>query len=504
MLWVIGNKTTDVKINGENIYSLIKNLDKRLTQKERIRYIEELLNGRNKEELTKLYESCKVNLVNTADSLYEETQIGCFFNSLANYILYSPEAEKVNKKTKLIFLENEEFQKVSKIKTVNIDNDMLVMNKRMLDDVTLMKSLQINDSEIYSLDFVPNKVNSMGIDQKEDFKGINVYDHSGLVEFPNKLENLIKLYSSYQNQIKGLQQAIDFWTISNLSSIKTRNSRLYITYDKINKKYILKKDDKVIFENSMFHFVDNEIKKINEKENFDDFLKVINTEDKNNINLNNYKKLMYEKKYDFEFFKLDKISKDKEYQAKVNKIISQLRSDMLIVKTSYYAILPSASVCFEHRSEEDIENEENPFEHIVDFLDKTHIEALLGVDYNQHTGNSLDYTFKNIKSIINSCKFNSLELNVLAMLRIGRNINRIAKYYNTSYDNIRKLYQNIVNNIYYQAVIFIEDYYYTYIVKGNYKKCTRCEEVKLISRFGLDSSRKDGLVPYCKECRKDI
>jgi hypothetical protein len=89
------------------------------------------------------------------------------------------------------------------------------------------------------------------------------------------------------------------------------------------------------------------------------------------------------------------------------------------------------------------------------------------------------------------------------MLRAGKNINKIAKYYETSYDNIRKLYQSILSNICYQANIFIEDYYYTYIVKGKYKTCSKCGETKLISRFDLDNNRKDGLRVYCKECRKN-
>lgn len=36
------------------------------------------------------------------------------------------------------------------------------------------------------------------------------------------------------------------------------------------------------------------------------------------------------------------------------------------------------------------------------------------------------------------------------------------------------------------------------------KKCPRCGEVKSVSEFGVNRSRKDGLTGYCKNCTSEI
>ncbi len=36
------------------------------------------------------------------------------------------------------------------------------------------------------------------------------------------------------------------------------------------------------------------------------------------------------------------------------------------------------------------------------------------------------------------------------------------------------------------------------------KKCTKCDEVKIVSEFGLDKHRKDGFKCSCKECIKEV
>ena len=35
-----------------------------------------------------------------------------------------------------------------------------------------------------------------------------------------------------------------------------------------------------------------------------------------------------------------------------------------------------------------------------------------------------------------------------------------------------------------------------------FKKCAKCKFEKTTCQFGVDNNRKDGLKPYCKECRK--
>ena len=51
-----------------------------------------------------------------------------------------------------------------------------------------------------------------------------------------------------------------------------------------------------------------------------------------------------------------------------------------------------------------------------------------------------------------------------------------------------------------------EDYliwHYTYVEKGQWKRCSRCGEVKLANNkfFSKNSTSKDGYYSICKECR---
>ena len=49
------------------------------------------------------------------------------------------------------------------------------------------------------------------------------------------------------------------------------------------------------------------------------------------------------------------------------------------------------------------------------------------------------------------------------------------------------------------------DWYFTYKVKGTYKKCNRCGQIKLAlpRYFSKNSSSKDGLYSICKDCRNN-
>lgn len=45
-----------------------------------------------------------------------------------------------------------------------------------------------------------------------------------------------------------------------------------------------------------------------------------------------------------------------------------------------------------------------------------------------------------------------------------------------------------------------EDWYYTEVEKGQYKTCSKCGEVKLVSQFGKHPNTKDGFQSNCKKC----
>jgi hypothetical protein len=51
-----------------------------------------------------------------------------------------------------------------------------------------------------------------------------------------------------------------------------------------------------------------------------------------------------------------------------------------------------------------------------------------------------------------------------------------------------------------------EEWFYTFKVKGKYKKCSKCGKIYLANKkyFRKDTTRKDGLDIYCKLCRKSV
>jgi len=46
------------------------------------------------------------------------------------------------------------------------------------------------------------------------------------------------------------------------------------------------------------------------------------------------------------------------------------------------------------------------------------------------------------------------------------------------------------------------DYYYTFLVKGTYKKCSKCGENKIIQKYHKNSNSADGRKSICTDCLK--
>ncbi|MMZ59895.1 hypothetical protein D1872_219560 [compost metagenome] len=46
-----------------------------------------------------------------------------------------------------------------------------------------------------------------------------------------------------------------------------------------------------------------------------------------------------------------------------------------------------------------------------------------------------------------------------------------------------------------------EEWLYTYILKGEYKQCSRCRKIRLTKHFAKNRNSKDGLRSICKKCR---
>lgn len=94
-----------------------------------------------------------------------------------------------------------------------------------------------------------------------------------------------------------------------------------------------------------------------------------------------------------------------------------------------------------------------------------------------------------------------IQIDILNMTRYGHSQQSIGKMFGCSKQAIASRLDKIVKKIIdtYERE-YADKHYYLNVVKGQYKKCSKCGEVKLLQRF--DKNGKRGYMSMCKDCRK--
>lgn len=134
---------------------------------------------------------------------------------------------------------------------------------------------------------------------------------------------------------------------------------------------------------------------------------------------------------------------------------------------------------------------------LIDLFDPVHVKALLQVPYNE---NLIDEIALSKQDILNKIELTDTQKIILSSWEKGVTQNEIAKQLGIAQKNVNLHIDRIVNKfIDKYTEIYEDEYYYVYLVKGEYKKCNKCGEVKLIQRF--DKNGKKGYMPMCKACR---
>lgn len=119
---------------------------------------------------------------------------------------------------------------------------------------------------------------------------------------------------------------------------------------------------------------------------------------------------------------------------------------------------------------------------------------------------------KDFEDILSNTEFTDEEQFVLDVLFDGYSQKQIEKKFkelDLEGFNQRKISrlinQQIPNKLLNTYLAHMDEWLYTEKIMGNFKKCSKCGEVKLISNdryFNKDKNRKDGYDMYCKECKK--
>ena len=101
--------------------------------------------------------------------------------------------------------------------------------------------------------------------------------------------------------------------------------------------------------------------------------------------------------------------------------------------------------------------------------------------------------------VLKKVKLTDKQKEVLDLWMGGMMIKNIAKELNKPTGKVCDFLDRIVNKIVETYENEIEDWYYLNICKGEYKRCSKCGEVKLINKFNKNG--KKGLKPMCKICQ---
>jgi predicted DNA-binding protein YlxM (UPF0122 family) len=104
---------------------------------------------------------------------------------------------------------------------------------------------------------------------------------------------------------------------------------------------------------------------------------------------------------------------------------------------------------------------------------------------------------KDLENTIRQCDFTDMQREVLQLWRADKTMEDIGDILGISKQTVNQHINSIVKKIYQKNLERYEDYYYLNVCKGEYKKCSRCGEVKLTSHFSKNGGR---LRSQCKKC----
>lgn len=138
---------------------------------------------------------------------------------------------------------------------------------------------------------------------------------------------------------------------------------------------------------------------------------------------------------------------------------------------------------------------------MLDMFDKNVVKELLRVHKQVDLQDELSCILVDLENLIKKINFTKRQREVLDMWSKGLSASAIARELNVKPQTIAASLDSVIALIVKQYEKDYEDWYYLNIRKGQYKKCSKCGETKLISRF--DKKGKQGLQSRCKKCRKN-
>ncbi len=144
----------------------------------------------------------------------------------------------------------------------------------------------------------------------------------------------------------------------------------------------------------------------------------------------------------------------------------------------------------------------------LDLTDREHVKNLLQVSCSEDLQDDLSCIRTDLENLIKRTKFTDRQKEVLDLWMKDiplydnkeKNIKGMPYYLGITGQGANKILNQAIDCIIDAYIEELEDWYYLNINKGEYKKCSKCGEVKLVQRFYKNGSK--GYRPKCKECSK--
>ena len=185
-----------------------------------------------------------------------------------------------------------------------------------------------------------------------------------------------------------------------------------------------------------------------------------------------------------------KLTKDEIIRrGRINKIMVEVKKDMMEVKRQLQMPIIWKSP---------LKDEGGADYNELDMFDKNTVKELLRVHKQLDLQDDLSCILVDLDNLIEKIDFTYEQLKLLEGWRNGVNLDIIGKELNVNKKALEKRLDTIINMIIKQYEEDYEDWYYLNIRKGQYKRCSRCGEVKLISCFSKNGNRLRG---NCKRCK---
>ncbi len=195
----------------------------------------------------------------------------------------------------------------------------------------------------------------------------------------------------------------------------------------------------------------------------------------------------------------------------VHQAIIDLSKTQYIVKDAFRKPVMFTSFPMSSRTYIDLDKN-------IDYTNPAHIVAILHNYSTLKTNlcddiiNDLHWILIDVEDIIErGIKHSDPMLYDVLVMRLENHQNQeirdfLQEKYGTTYsiEYLSSLFNNKIPKLIAKTAEDMQlDWYYTYVEKGKWKKCSRCGQVKLLHNkyFSKNSSNKDGFYSICKCCR---